>query len=526
LQLAVTGFVLAVHAMPSIGDASYQQVPQDSERLAAGVASALNISLDSARSFISIANRFGEPDIVQYLLTAMLAQAGSAESTEALERSLLEIERALANSNAENDLSAPPTPTGDGLFDRLALVIDERVNALDSFDIMGVFTAAAVPDEVLAQWADDFGNDPRYWELRYICKKRSVTEPTIAELEASLELLMERAEHEAAATQFLEEAYARGIASSNTLLLLYEEKRALFRKAARNVDENEGSPYSPESASELLTILNEAVELGPDQAWPYYMRALYWYENDQPGRGLVDIQAGNLAPYSQYPAPFPVHMVTAGLGADKPTGSAVVSGAVFLADFLGIPATISAKKALKSSLTEASLTQNPEVLEAWHQFGCRFANGMDADFLFSLIAIVLTKMVRTAAIEDPSLKIDDPRRETLGRMLGGNHSATDALHPRNREFDVLSNTLTLSLAGLSRGLCVATYLDREITCRAIASGVIPALQDLGEVHYPQLEMTPNLRQYQEVTSEELLRREKERRADEQSQEGYKSSGDG
>ena len=59
--------------------------------------------------------------------------------------------------------------------------------------------AAVIPDTSLAAWENEFGADPRYWELRYFCATASKPGASLAPGFSGL-------------ADFLKEARMRGIA--------------------------------------------------------------------------------------------------------------------------------------------------------------------------------------------------------------------------------------------------------------------------------------------------------------------------
>ena len=485
------------------------------------LAQLMSISTESASRLKKLSLRFGEMDLNEITLSTLILRVKSPENAQAFENALEEIDDALAASNVAQDLSAPPQPTGDALFDRYAILVDQQINDLGYEDITEFDTAAIVPDAELAQLAGEFGADPRYWELRYFCMKHSESDSTSKKQLADPSLRNQRAAHRDKALEFLEEARESGIATANTLMLLYWEKREQLQAADPPVYEELVYEFTPEAAAELLAIADEAVAAGVDEAWPYYTRAMYWYETGQPEHGLADIETGNTQQVNRYPVPFPLHTIAKGLNDSSPAGNAAVSG-VFIAVGLNVLPSPVIRKAIKATLAETKLDDDSQAYEIWHQFGCRLAESRNEDLIFGLFGLACLNNIRETALDDTSLGADDPRRETLGRMLGAREVLKKAYKDSSHGFNVISATLPLAIAGQARGPCIAIYLDTQTRECVTTDQVLPIFLELNEVHYPELVMTDALAKYENVTIEELrARREREREEAEASAEHVK-----
>lgn len=484
----------------------------------AAIAKALGISHQAAERFNALGLRFGGVELEDLALSSLVLQVGSDKAARMFEKGMGQVGNALARSNVRDDLGAPPQLTGDELFDRYAAQVDQQIDALGYEGLADFDTAAVVPDDVLAKWESEFGDDPRYWELRYFCMKHSMPAPSVLEKAADPALRNQRGEDLDKALGFLEQARERGIATANTLMLLYWEKRDALQQDDPPGHDQLVYDYPPEAVEDLGQIANEAVAASHDEAWPYYTRAMYWYETGKPERGLADMKTGNTQPDVSYPVPFPAGMVDQGLSAPVPAGNAAVSGAIFCIALNEQP-PILIKRACEASLAAHSLVDGSAAFETWHQFGCRLGASRIEEIVFSLEGIVYVFLARNAALDDQGLSADDPRRKTLGRILGAKEQQKDSLYARSRGFDMSAAVLPLAMAGKATGACVATYLDTQIKARANADVSLPIFKDLSEVHYPELEMTDSLKKYENVTIAELKeRREKRRAAEMQAEE--------
>jgi len=211
-------------------------------------------------------------------------------------------------------------PTGDALFDRCAQAVVEKQawRLFSGNDTLGT----ALPDHLLAEWEDDFGDDPRYWQLRYysigLAGDRQKFEAMLGPAQDH-ELVDEQVRTRLDAT--LREAVDRGCADARIYLQLYM-LHTRFHK----------TDYSAEQLTEYFGWLQTAAELEPDYAWPHYYIAMHYVQhagdtNEGRELALQHLELGNAAADTSLPCVFPASFVNdyvAGNGALP--GNAVVSG--------------------------------------------------------------------------------------------------------------------------------------------------------------------------------------------------------
>lgn len=235
------------------------------------------------------------------------------------------------------------TPTGDELFDRYAQACMENNWVGYQFDASAEFPATLHPD-VLAAWEDDFGSDPRYWQLCYFCMKhRLYGDKTNAELfaedEQSVSAYIEkfdRMEEEAVAA--LRQAEDRGVADSETMLLLHPALLREWDKQYELYFGNWSELEPPTGLTEIglhreyeereLEILLKAVELDPEQAWAHYTLAKRHLMYGEPELAQAALVAGNRAAVNELPACFPLSFVLDCIDDGRLPGNAVLAGAI------------------------------------------------------------------------------------------------------------------------------------------------------------------------------------------------------
>jgi len=515
IGLAIFISIAAVLLLCALAQAA-ETAPGSSDAAAAVTGTDTPAGAKAHATLLDIAQYFGKPTAKQRWMSLMftLTRTGEWEEQQYLDQFVA----ALRSSNVGKDLSAPPVPTGDALFDRYAQALDLWIRTVKVKDITSL-RAACLPDDLLASWERDFGGDPRYWELRYMCAYSSYHEGHPKSEDAN-------------PRKYLEEARRRGIATANTLLLLCGEERAMNESlldqisqprqwpgdAASHAQDEVRERYlrvSHEAEREELALLDAAVAKDPGCAWAYYERAMYCFDLGEQERGLADLEAGNAAPRNELPRPFPTSMVTRGMLASSPAGSAVVSGAVWIESvFQPYPSYVRWKDHLKESILVVDLSGDSRPLEAWHQFACRLAEAWPDTGINAVVGAVFADTVRSYMMDEQTDTLSAAQKETLAHVYGATDVAR-SIAVFDADPDWVRQALVCSfMIDGARGFSAAAYVSDETQARAVAR-VAEMMHDLSQVHYPALEMPDCLKKYEALTTEELQRRREARRAQRQ-----------
>jgi hypothetical protein len=474
-----------------------------------------------------LARRFQVPGDKQMMFQFGFTLAGGSDMRQALR----DTEVALQRSNAADDLTAPPVATGDALFDRYALAVDAQINAASvNKNMSQALSRAALSDTELAQWEGEFGKDPRYWELRYLCAKGGKAQTPLA---AGFN----------APSDFLDEARKRGAATANTLLVRYTELREAHaaelkpfereaQRQAANLAGKTGDPASAAGANapisaapvyddpkavaiekrqrvEQLALLNAAVGAGPGEAWPRYMRACYWFEQGEQAKGLDDLAAGNAAPVVTIPQPWPMGLIQASPGQPAPAGSAAVCGEIYKLGLGFNPfSQLHLGKVLDASLACIKPGGDLGPLQTWHQFLCRYAQGAPMCYL---AAIAREGALYNYVEENLSSSLTPAQIETLQRCRG----ARDAFRDGRRAafmYDAVTSSIPLIPFAGFRAIAVALYLQLSSDWQEFQGGVPgTVMADLSQVHFPELALPECMKKYEAVSLAEARRRSAEQR---------------
>jgi hypothetical protein len=429
-----------------------------------------------ALKLIRLAGRFGV-EIDQNVKTAALATSFfNVDGMDELETGIDDVLLALEHSNVRENLGAPPEPTGDALFDRFAVELDRKLGE-PSVEMQW---AKLFTDSELADWEDEFGDDPRYWELRCLVVDTSEL-PDAERYQQCLELLAE--------------ARNRGIARPETELLYCKYLQLVHE------EEMDDAGLAVELACKLeqeyeaaqLDVLDELVAAAPECAWAHYARAFYWFELGELERGFADLDTGNSAKYALYPLPFPFDAVVPGLAEEHPRGSAAVSGLV-LVDASYLTNYIKLKEHIRSGLTAHALGGKDDWLNTWHEFACNMANAAPSRMLPSLIGIVCISLVAQHVEENYADQLSETQLITLNQMTAAGEAVRESIRGVSGTMPI-ENLLILSVIGEDKGAGVFLYLEAYYEYQVITTELLPIFADLKLVEYPELSTPPELMKY-------------------------------
>jgi hypothetical protein len=391
-----------------------------------------------------------------------------------------------------NAASPALVSTGDALFDRYALEVDKRIEATTVEQIAEVKYAAAVPDSTLAAWENEFGADPRYWELRYFCaaaaKPGAVLAPGFS-----------------APADFLKEARRRGAATANTLLLLDPELRREYNSQLDKQPETDAElaqsiATMQRAEKDELELLDAAVALGANEAWPYYTRAMYWFDLGEEDRGIAELEAGNAAPINVLPRPWPLPDIAGAVCKSAVPGSTAVCGAITLAssDMLFYDQYHVNEYLLNTNMC-CDLDGKLDRYNAWHQFGCRLYTSAPDIGLCGLEAIVVISVARLY-VDNIKGDFSPEQQETLQRMLGATTTAREIMSDCWADQDPANEKAFDNPPGSAHEAARRGILPIHEGNRPYAA-LAPILTDLQQVHYPELKLPKCLLKYEAMTLE-------------------------
>lgn len=205
------------------------------------------------------------------------------------------------------------SPTGDALWDTYAQALLEQLPDMINKPREGIVAISApsgvgvLPDDLLASWQPEFGNDPRYWQLRYFNKAAF---DTYQDFLHGGPIHPEEYEYiEPAPAEYLLQGKELGVADWVTEILLYDAQDRELEWLQENYNDISDEEKAINSVPEIVTEpfvalwfedqrlprLNYLASTLPDESWPYYERAMYQFEHGNWDAALISLRRGNEA---------------------------------------------------------------------------------------------------------------------------------------------------------------------------------------------------------------------------------------
>jgi hypothetical protein len=264
-------------------------------------------------------------------------------------------------------------PTGEALFDTYARAVIARQKwRLFKFSV--TTPTSYVPDKTIASWEDEFGSDPRYWELRYWCMLQSGITIENGLSNGPSDEALERA------TALLEQARSQGVSSSTMLFCLFDSYSSNEARVQAN------SLYTPTSAEKqdlqhAEDLLDELAEEYPDFAWAYYIRALRMVGENFDG-AIELIAQGNQAADKDVPRCFPIDFVKKDLSQPQSPSRELVYGSILSLEYYGSPLEYYRFQDSLESLAIAAMQPLPtQTREVLFKFGCNIGGASNSGFI-------------------------------------------------------------------------------------------------------------------------------------------------
>jgi len=324
----------------------------------------------------------------------------------------------------------PPTITGDPLLDKLSGALTVRLFTCGQNDMFSEFYYATLPDEVFAAWRLEFGDDPRFWMLRYWLTSE------FWNCERDDRAYIDR-------DDYLKEARQRGATNGAVLLSLASrcdyywcsevDRYAEVNPPARNeswgpyymairalVDEK----YGPEQQA----LLDELMAAAPDQAFVYYYVGFIEAQRGNFEQAIELIAEGNRAPHCSNQIGFPFDELVARTRAGDYLVDKVIDGSLWTTYVnMYFPRVIRLRETFQLLCEQAVQTQNLEALDELHTLACRYGMADSAETFQVRTAIELLGCAGFAFTSNWPMALTaeqaqavaqmKPRRQAVGNTL-------------------------------------------------------------------------------------------------------------
>jgi len=447
-------------------------------------------------------------------------------------------------------------PTGDALFDTYAEAVAQRFADAAADPVASLragIEPCVLPLATVEAWNDRFGGDPSYWQLVYICGIASASERAEREALAQYPVGADDAgrpieEARNARAEELRMAYLRQCypdfrqvitmlpPDADSYVLLYNIERQshsawLDQQSATDVA-FAAKHLTPEQTEELrrellvahdeqlmkneLADLTTAISAAPQQAWPYYERAMLHFSNGDMDLAIADLERGNAAPELHYPMFFPYSFLYERLDRGEYSGSPELTSALLISSMRDdTPNFIRIKEQGKNLQVASAMSGDLQYLNAWQQFSARLGDVLPTSPIYALTGNVMTTMIPGYLLENLAGDLSAEQVHVLRCVRGA------CLYTRNtyKEFSDDQPTTEELYQGSQAALVVAgqdcTWFDNaleygEFYCNCLQ----PVFELLRQVDYESLTMPCGLEEYERY----LLEYEQQQASKEQAEE--------
>ena len=299
--------------------------------------------------------------------------------------------------------SIKPTPinTGDALYDKyLAWVADDLANnyrgsIAKPYGNRWGSAGYSVNLDPFASWEAEFGNDPRYWMLRYRHSMGTrIDEWGFSEFNIS----------------YLEQAYELGVVDGAILFILLKEMDSNFSnesdynstniphspKAAADYQKFKRSEIDRQVGTEHNQLLAELLEVAGDESLPHYYAALCDGQRGNYEQAFLHLSEGNQAPNNSSLIGFPIERVSLDLRSATPLPDKLISGLILGEEVaLLLPDFIEIKNLGKVLVSDAVSRNDRAALDEFHTFACRYGGLGGGSVMTHLVGTVLVGQVES-----------------------------------------------------------------------------------------------------------------------------------
>jgi hypothetical protein len=438
------------------------------------------------------------------VVNGMLLLERTAEDVQGYLSETLDL---LARTNLPNPIDAPLAPTGNGLLDAYLAEVEQRVYAmqLGAEGLEEQVRSGGIPSaEFLAACKTDYGSEPDYWELKYVGARAA---PDSSEQ----------------ALGVFAEAEQAGCADGELLCNWFLALRAVnlgeaYKSQGENWDASAYTFFTDEMFDEEVALLDRAIALDPDNAWPYYQRGLINLLRGNAEDGLHDLEVGNAAPEYTPPLLFPQREIRDSFTADHPAGSVIADGAflVYYMDFQGLTwqavDILLLSQVLKVSLPNHASPDDELVLELWDYL---VRTGQLKDIEFIDRAAVITTARRLLEGIGGGDEFSELHPDLAVLSFGLYRAQREVLH---NSPDYFSSIITMTFAGGIPGLYAGYYAYEEANFNRDPATQAQVFADLAELDIRTMTPPPSWEKYrakgeeQQRHKEESLRKQREEEA--------------
>jgi len=308
--------------------------------------------------------------------------------------------------------SPPPASTGDPLLDKL----DHALTAQLFYSYSRGFIDAGLPDKEIAAWEPVFGNDPRYWILRFHLTSEQLPLFRVENGELLMGSNEEKRSTWGISREFIREARRRGITDGPVLLRLLSQFESDWRDEAEAAvkmeppkSKNDPTAYLAATRAvmderhgvEHQALLDELLAAAPDQALPRYCAAFCEAERGNYDEAIAYLAAGNRARHCSAMNGFPFDELSAATRSGGKLSSEIADEALWVAYLaMPLPNYQQYKRAFQALTAQAIKAQDLAALDELHTYACRYGAADNASVHQAITALAFIILLENAVKAD------------------------------------------------------------------------------------------------------------------------------
>jgi tetratricopeptide (TPR) repeat protein len=276
-------------------------------------------------------------------------------------------------------------PTGDELYDRFALIVLKQQSKNPYYEVINNYLEAHGRQvnwgndySALAEWESEYSNDPRYWQLRWLCEQ----------------------------------------SSSNPI-----GGRDLTREVVQKIEEgvvDEGSyttinycALHKANPTKTLELIEQAITFAPENAHFHYVQAILLQEHGDDEGAFDALRRGNNAPRNDPPRAYPLDLMTSHFEYFDSKANQVMGG-VLLGMKLSAHLTteaIPSKQLARDLLASYKVALPLDVADDLLAYARRYGERSDSDVIRMLTTVVLMELVLDRIQTDSSVSTPEQKQK-------------------------------------------------------------------------------------------------------------------
>lgn len=344
-------------------------------------------------------------------------------------------------------------PTGDKLLDTYAKEVIHREAPRLFASSYQVFTSddpyvepkrplpGYLEHEVFEGWEDNFGDDPRFWQLRYL---RTWGDSLPEEFRDEYGDKYDRLK-----VGFVDEAIEHNAVDADLLWLKWASVRSKWvdtieeemqAELAEGLDAKVLEVETPDFkldnleverrviakyGEEMFGLLDQMIDSSPEVSFPYYRRGIANYCAGKMDAAMADFEAGNAAPRNEMPLCFPQQPMVDNGDIAELAGNDVLYGVLMESTMMNPRQNYIVWREVAKEISEqAIINGDTQLLQEFHMFLCRTGMAKNVDTILQAVSLKCIRYLLEPWLVGEGGNLSPEKRQALlkldrriGRMM-------------------------------------------------------------------------------------------------------------